>query len=165
MQEDWPARPSCKGLSVSNSMVARAGGGLYVHQDFIETRIACPIVLVKFRRPPVTHGPDAVLRNPQRAAEGRSMVGQSDQRHRRNDRSRGCGVLLLDQGVILFAIPIVADLTMPESLPRSTRAVIVVPDVSFAPSAGSMILNACACSESRHKKLAIVERQKVRTHV
>ena len=34
---------------------------------------------------------------------------------------------------------------MPESFPRSTWAVIVVPDVSFAPSAGSMILNANAC--------------------
>lgn len=38
------------------------------------------------------------------------MVGQSDHRHRRNDRPHGCGVLLLYQGVILFSIPIVADL-------------------------------------------------------
>ena len=55
-------------------------------------------------------GPDAGFRDQQRAAEGWVMVGQSDQRHRRNDRSRGCSVLLLYQGVILFAIPIVADL-------------------------------------------------------
>ena len=38
------------------------------------------------------------------------MIGQSDQRHRRHDRSGGGGIILFDQGVILLAIPIVADL-------------------------------------------------------
>ena len=51
-----------------------------------------------------------LARDQQRAAEGRVVVGQSDQRHRGDDRSRGCGVLLSYQGVIMFAIPIVADL-------------------------------------------------------
>ena len=38
------------------------------------------------------------------------MIGQSDHRDRRHDRSRGGGIILFDQRVILFAIPVIADL-------------------------------------------------------
>src|SRR5438552_17141639 len=37
------------------------------------------------------------------------MVGQSDQRHRRNDRSRGSRILLLHERFVLLTVPIVAD--------------------------------------------------------
>ena len=87
-----------------------SGVWFYVHQDFIEDGTSAQSSPRDFCHRQQAHWPDAVFRDQQRATEGRIMIGQSDQRHRRNDRSRGCGVFLFNQRVILFAIPIVADL-------------------------------------------------------